>query len=355
MKIAMIGRGCNDLRGGGIGTYVNSLARKLDELGQDVRIVPTVTGHESTYYYLSRLGDSEVVHVHQVVPSAIMAALMASKTLGKRAICTAHTFSPPWRASLPMRNIMSLAMRNINAITTVSQNIERSVRRFLGSRFRRLITIYGGVDTSLFNPSIDSDQLREELGLTDKTVILYAGRLTSEKGVGYLIPALLEVRKRVNNATLLICGGGTARRHLEETASRLGLARNVIFAGLISRAEMPSYFAASDVCVVPSNIEAAGLVVLEAMSMKKPVIASRVGGIPELIKHGENGYLVPPRDSLAISDAVEALCADQSLSRRLGDNGRRLVEERFTWDIAGRNFCKLYSRVLSEGNTDLQF
>jgi glycosyltransferase involved in cell wall biosynthesis len=121
----------------------------------------------------------------------------------------------------------------------------------------------------------------------------------------------------------------------------------VEFRGFVPQELLATYYGASDVVVVPSIIEAMGIVPLEAMSMKKPVVGARTGGIPELVKDGRTGILVPPKDPEAIARAVRRLHDNPSLSAELGENGRAMVENEFTWDRIAQETLEAYSYALT--------
>ena len=117
---------------------------------------------------------------------------------------------------------------------------------------------------------------------------------------------------------------------------------------MVPQEELPLYYAASDVVAAPSLSEPFGIVLLEAMSMCKPVIAAEVGGMPEAIVEGETGLLVPPRAPSAISEALLTLSEDEALRKKLGENGRLLVEKEFTLEKMAERTCECYSSIINK-------
>jgi glycosyltransferase involved in cell wall biosynthesis len=348
VRIAMIGRQPGRKFGGGA-VQNFELARSLVEIGYEVTNIPGLEGKARIIRYVYRLRNNfDIVHIHSFQPQPIIAAVIGSRIYGTRPIVTFHSFAPPgWYHDMALRNVMRLSLRNCSAVICVSDYVKRRVARFVRADPPRLVTIYNGVDTLLFDPELDATSLKEKLGIADKTVILFVGRLVSLKGVEYLIRAMPRIRKNIDNALLIICGTGAQRNLLEETTRKLELTNSVIFAGFVPHSRLPVYFAASDFCVVPSTFEAMGSVLLEAMSMKKPVIASRVGGIPEIIGDEENGLLVPPRDPEAISDAVLRLYSDRQLYQSLAGNGRRDAVDKYAWNKIATQVSQLYSDLLA--------
>jgi glycosyltransferase involved in cell wall biosynthesis len=145
---------------------------------------------------------------------------------------------------------------------------------------------------------------------------------------------------------LLVCGTGRLLISLKKMVHDLKLDDKVIFKGRVPHGILPKYYALCDMCVVPSLFESFGLVVLEAMSMKKPVVATNVGGIPEIIKNNINGLLVKPNDTDALAEAMDKVLQDQRLGIRLGTNARRDIERNFNLDRMIQQTASVYKYVM---------
>jgi len=154
------------------------------------------------------------------------------------------------------------------------------------------------------------------------------GRLTEQKGHTYLLDAFAQVMRVLPAARLLVIGDGELRPTLERRATRLGLHGSVIFTG--RREDVPRLMMALDVLALPSLWEGFGLVLLEAMAAGKPIVASRVSAIPEIVADGETGLLVPPRDVKALAQALLALLHDPQRATEMGRRGRLRLEQEFT-------------------------
>jgi glycosyltransferase involved in cell wall biosynthesis len=150
----------------------------------------------------------------------------------------------------------------------------------------------------------------------------------------------------VPSAHLLIVGEGTERDSLEAQAASLGLGESVIFTG--RRDDVPAVTAALDVAVLPSYREAQGLSILEAMALSRPVVASAVGGIPEMIEHGRTGLLVPPRDPDALAESIIRLLTDHPYADTLGRAGKDLVHERFCVELMVRAVETIYDESVAD-------
>jgi glycosyltransferase involved in cell wall biosynthesis len=206
--------------------------------------------------------------------------------------------------------------------------------RAVGRRFgtpapRKVRCIYNGVDLARFAPRPPSPALRAALGLPPEApVVVSVGRFVAFKGYGHLLDAAAAVQARRPGVRWLLVGDGPLRGELEARCRSLGLASLVTFAGW--REDVPDLLALGDLFVLPSLAEHFGRVLIEAMALGKPVVATAAGGVPEVVADGETGLLVPPADPEALAGAVEALLADRERAARLGVAARRRAETAFS-------------------------
>ncbi|MGL6343213.1 MAG: glycosyltransferase, partial [Waterburya sp.] len=187
-------------------------------------------------------------------------------------------------------------------------------------------------------------------------VILYVGRFDRRKGIETLVRAVgyNQVRQHPD-LKLIIVGGSTPgkkdgqeRERIEGIVNELGLAEITTFAGRVEHTELPYYYAAADVCVVPSHYEPFGLVAIEAMASGTPVIASRVGGLEFTVIDELTGLLVPPQDELAFAQAINQVLSYPAWSRQLEKAARKRVESRFSWDGVAKQLEQQYLKELSQ-------
>lgn len=190
-----------------------------------------------------------------------------------------------------------------------------------GAMPHRIVTASPGVDTERFHP-LDRDHSCHELGLPNAGFrLLFAGRTIPMKGIPVLIESLAQLPADVS---ALIVGGsiGDAEQgSLAETAQRFKVADRVRFEGTVPHEQLPTYFGASDLCIVPSYYESYGMVALEALACGCPVVASQVGGLESIINNGVNGLLIPPGSAEALSEAVLKLLADRPYREAMGRAG----------------------------------
>jgi glycosyltransferase involved in cell wall biosynthesis len=195
---------------------------------------------------------------------------------------------------------------------------------------------------------------RRHLGVGDEHVVVAGvGRLIPVKGFEYLVDAHAAALASVPELRLVLVGDGDGRRELEERVRARGVSDTVVLAGAAAPSEIPAYMAAADIIAVPSvrhggYVDGLPNVALEAMAAGKPVVGSRVGGIPELVRDGENGLLVTEKDASALAAAFVTLARDPALRARLGANGRQEIREERSWEAVGRRFVEVYERVLAE-------
>ena len=217
------------------------------------------------------------------------------------------------------------------------------------------------VDTEKFSPSPPPAGLKDKLGIPVKSrVILFLRRLVPKTGLQYIIETAPEVVKAVPEAVFLVVGDGHMRKEYEKKAAELGVLDSFRFAGSVANEEIPGYIAAADLAVFPSLAEATSIACLEIMSCGKPVIASNVGGLPEIIEDGKTGYLVDfgrqesdyehrplPKSALAsLKDKMIQLSLNAGARAEIGANARKLVKENYSWDTYIDKVETLYRKAL---------
>jgi glycosyltransferase involved in cell wall biosynthesis len=196
-------------------------------------------------------------------------------------------------------------------------------------------------------PPGDPDRIRSELGIeAGQPVVVTVGFLRSEKAYEVLIEAAAQIAPSVPGLRVLIAGGGPEEAKLQALIDDLGLGEVVTLLGI--RGDVPDLLAAADVAVCCSDFEGGPLAVMEYMGAGLPVVATRVGGLPELVRDGETGVLVPPRDPAALADALAGLLAEPARREALGAAGRKLRDDEYGIDSFIGRLEALYERLLSE-------
>ncbi len=239
-------------------------------------------------------------------------------------------FPIPSRYSIKTRLLRSLTFNSLTKIIFVNKMTREAYIKLYRISRARSITIYNGVDLGSFR-SLDylRDRARKGLGVAEKDVVVFAaGNLTAVKGYEYLIKAIYLLIRKAVPVKCFIAGRGELKSQLELLISKLGLERNVMLLGY--RSDIPFLLAASDIFCMPSINEALGYSLLEAMAAGIPVIASNVGGIPEVVTDGKEGILVPPKAPEELAKAIQSLVHDPKSRVRMGLNGKRRVQANFS-------------------------
>ncbi len=212
--------------------------------------------------------------------------------------------------------------------------------------------IYNGIDPEAFHPFSSPDgELRQKFSLaSEDRVILYVGRLIGLKGLPALLQAFSLLKNR-QGVKLLIVGDGEGSNSFQNLAQRLGIGPQTLWTGFVPHAETPRYYSLASIAVSPSLAdEAFGISLCEAMACGLPVVATRVGGMPELCLHEETGFLVRAGNERELAEKMGTLLEDESLRRKMGARAAQRVREYFTWDRVVDRLMKAYARLLPESN-----
>jgi len=212
----------------------------------------------------------------------------------------------------------------------------------------KLVMIPNGVDAREYEKStVDLKHFRGRFALPEEKIVLYVGRLVYEKGIQVLISAIPKILEKVN-AKFVIVGNGYMKEPLWEQVKNMGLAHKVLFTGFVDDETLRNLQKCADVSVVPSLFEPFGIVALEAMAAKSPVVVSDTGGLSELVKHDLTGVKVYPDNPDSLAWGVTRVLLDEAYASKLRENAYRLVVEKYNWEKISRQTKSIYERVLSE-------
>ncbi len=231
-------------------------------------------------------------------------------------------------------------------IIASSPHEREAMVRFYEAPRDRIRVVPCGVDLSLFRP-LDIGESRKKLGLNGEKVIIYVGRVEPIKGLDLLLKsaAIMEGREALK---VLIVGGNLSQEEevqkLKDLADELGVANITEFVGIVDQKHLPMYYSAADVCVLPSHYESFGLAALESLACGTPVVATRVGGLPAVVQHGRNGYLMPWRCPEPFANSMEVILYSEGLQRSMSVEARKRAEG-MGWENVARETLQLYSLV----------
>jgi len=287
----------------------------------------------------------DAVHVHWVVPNAVMIndVVRAHRV---PVVVSLHGSDVFLAERLGIARFLARrVLGSAGAVTACSGDIHRRALA-LGASPLRTRTVPYGVDAAAFAPAPTSDGLRERLGVPKGLVFVLAfGRMVEKKGFSFLVDAAT----RVAGIHVVIAGEGDLRSALEQMARDRGAP--VSLPGSLDRDTMAAAIGSADIAVVPSVVDRAGNVdglpntLLECLAAGRPVVATRVGGIPDVVDDGVNGLLVPEKDPAALAAALERLAREPETRSRLGVEARRRAESSLTWEAAAAAFESCYAQA----------
>lgn len=366
---------------GGIAAHVYELSKALVKQGNDVQVITLrrrfrekkyqeIDGMKVHRIYYPRLrvigffiylfhvwprlkrsiwkGGIDIIHSHTILNDALTA-----KSIGNiPKIQTEHSSGFLMAVEEGKhKRLYKWLLSHADHVIGPSQELVDTVIK-LGINSAKTSFIPNGVDPEKFNPRLKGDEIKERHGIKpDEKIVLCPRRLELKNGVYYLIKAIPHIIQQSSNVRCLIVGDGLEMAELKQEVIKLVIADKVVFVGRVPNAEMPKYYAASDVVVLPSLIEATSIAGLEAMATGKPLVGTKVGGIPQIIADGETGILVPPRSPEELAYAIISLLNDDGKRAVMGLNARRRAETEFSWQIIARRTQNIYDEAAKSKRT----
>ena len=289
----------------------------------------------------------QVIHCTEKPRDAFFGFLL-SRLSGAKCLVHLHVKAEDW-----IDPKVQWAMRNADALVGVSRFVSDSMVE-MGFPEDKTYFVHNSLELDDWDPNLDGSPIRQEFGISPQApLLLIVSRLFYWKGHSELLKALSVLKQTVPEFKLLIVGDDDPRAHpgrssysaeLKAQAQNLGLAEHVIFTGF--RSDIPQLMAACDIYSMPSFEEPFGMVFLEAMAMKKPVIALNNGGSREIVEHGVSGLLSPPQDINQLAANIQTLLENPGLRKKMGDCGRSKVETRFTPARMSSEVMKIYKHKL---------
>ena len=284
---------------------------------------------------LMRERGVSLVHTHSSVDSWLGG--VAAKSLGRPVVRSRHV-------SIPIRRRRALVYRLADRIITSGEGV-RAMVIGAGITPERVVAISAGVDSARFHPGVSGKAVRDELGLGAAPVVGLVANVRGSKGHNVFLDAARAVLAVAPETRFLIVGDGVGFDDVKGRVRHLGLEARVRLTGF--RRDIPEVMAALDVLALPSiRSEAIPQVIPQALAVGTPVVASTVGGSPELIRDGENGRLVPPADPAALADAILALLREPERARAMARAGQVMVQARYTIDATMARTTAVYRDLL---------
>ncbi len=282
-----------------------------------------------------------LIHAHEFLMS--LYASIVGLVLRLPSVVTLHGkfyYHEKWR-----RRTALLFLARVSQLVCVSEDLRNFVSEKIGIPKNRIISIHNGIDTRIFSKNNSGALIKDKFGIRrNQKVVGTVANLSLPKGHIYLLRAIRIVIQTYPNVVFLFVGKGDQEKTLREEAHRLSICDYVKFLGF--RSDVPDLLNLMDIFVLPSLSECLPISVLEAMALSIPVVVTDVGGVREIIKDQEAGYIVPPTDSVALADKISLLLKDRLNARSIGLRGSQIIEEKFSIQTMLTRYQDLYKSLL---------
>jgi D-inositol-3-phosphate glycosyltransferase len=351
------------------------VANRIETIGPNVRVIHITAGDPEAhvgdlYAHLPEFLDEvkifkeeqglgyDVVHSHYWLSSWVGREL--SQALSVPHIVTFHTLAllkmqsragETEQAERPV--VEAEVMASADRIIAFSPHERDAMVRLYGADAARVSLVPCGVDLSVFRP-LDRKSVRDRLGLNGDKILLYVGRIEPLKGLDLLVETAAQMDAEEGIRVIVVGADVNGDREIDRVkllVKERDLEDQIDFVGQVDHNELPLYYNAADVCVVPSYYESFGLVALEAMACGTPVVATRVGGLSTIVQHGSTGYLKPWRCPDAFASSVEMIISSDGLQQSLGEAGRKRAEG-MGWDNVAAMVWDEYSVLTGRPTKD---
>lgn len=362
---------------GGVENYVYYLSRELVNSGNQVKVVcanePDIESKQRVegieverLPYMGKIantnittglpgalsdGDYDIIHTHIPTPWSADWSAFYSNSKKKPLVVTYHNdIIGQGLASLVAHIYNSVGLNYVlktAAKIIITQPGYLQSSSHLAKYQDKIEVIPNGVDVEKFQPIQASDN-------EDKSTIFFLSVLDEfhkYKGLDYLLEALKIVKNNVPDVKLIVGGKGVLLDHHQEMAASLGLKDNVEFAGFIPDEEIADYYSQASVFVLPSISslqEGFGIVALEALACQTPVVTTDIVGVAHDLKQIKGGIVIPPRDTHKLADAITQILSDAQMQKEMGQRGRKLVQEKYTWKVVASSMEKVYKEILAK-------
>ena len=234
-------------------------------------------------------------------------------------------------------------------ITTVSNSLKIVAER-IGKPKKEIQVVYNGCDSKMFSYNTKGRLvIRKKLRISSKKlVIIFVGDLAKYKGIFELLSAFTKLNYKYSNLYLILIGKIPDRTALDKIVSSNYLNNKIYIVGEIPQNEIPYWLSASDIFVFPTYNEGLPNAVMEAMACSLPIIATKVGGIPEVVRDGQNGILIDKKSVISIEHSIEKLINNKNMCKKMGEYGRTIIEEKFTWNNSAKKLIGIYNSIINK-------
>jgi glycosyltransferase involved in cell wall biosynthesis len=334
-------------------TYGRVAQSRVSWLGKFARVVVMAHYLEAQHRAIlaeARENGGDVIHAHWAIPTG-PAAVMAARKLHLPSVITMHggdvyvnpeqgyDFPTRWYVRPPLR----WTLRHAGALTAITEDCRQHALR-AGAPAEHIRLVFNGTDLRRFSPAENGNRGDPRFG---PHMVFACRQLFPRKGIRFLLEAGAALKSQFPDLKIVLAGDGFERPELARLAADLGIASDVTFLGWVPNVELPQYYRAAAVSVIPSLEEGFGIPAAEAMGCEVAVVASDAGGLPEVVENGVTGIVVPRGDAKALAQAIGSLLADPQRRRTMGQAGRERALRLFDWDRSAQQFEEIYREVAS--------
>jgi glycosyltransferase involved in cell wall biosynthesis len=333
-------------------TYGRVAQSQVSWLGKFARVAVMAHYLEAQHRAIlaeARENGADIVHAHWAIPTG-PAAVMAARKLRVPSVITMHGgdvyVNPEQGYDFPtrwyVRPALRWTLRHAGALTAITEDCRQHALR-AGAPAEHIRLVFNGTDLRRFSPADQANN--REHDRFGPNMIFACRQLFPRKGIRFLLEAGAQLKPQYPDLKIVVAGDGFERPALVRLAEELGISEDVVFLGWVPNAELPPYYRAAAVSVIPSLEEGFGIPAAEAMGCEVAVVASDAGGLPEVVENDVTGIVVPRGDSAALARAIGSLLADPQRRRQMGQAGRARALRLFDWDRSAEQFEGLYSEV----------
>lgn len=336
-------------------TYGRVAQSQVNVAGKVARLAVMAHYLEAQYrttLHVAKAQGADVIHAHWAIPTG-PAAVKAARKLGLPSVITMHggdvyvnreqgyDFPTRWY----VRPALRWTLNHADALTAITEDCRQHALR-AGAPDASIHLVFNGTDLRRFSPGPTSTSRAGDPHF-GPNMVFACRQLFPRKGIRFLIEAAALLKPRFPDLEVVVAGDGFERPELIRLAESLGVGQDVTFLGWVPNSELPPYYRAAAVSVIPSLEEGFGIPAAEAMGCETPVVASDAGGLPEVVEHGVTGLVVPRGDSAALAEAIGSLLADRARGAAMGRAGRQRALRLFDWDRTAAQFEQIYATAAS--------
>lgn len=230
-------------------------------------------------------------------------------------------------------------------ITCDCETVKEKIVELSGYDKNKIIIFPWGVDLNLFNPANSKADFLKEFNWENKKIVILTRHFEKIYGLNYMVEAIPAIIKEIPDVRFIFCGDGDEKQNIEEMVKRLGITEYIFLAGMVDPKILPVYLNSAELYVSPSLSDGTSISLMEAFACGKPVIVTDVPANLEWVKDGENGYIVPRRDSKILAEKIAALLNDKELQKKMGGKNIEIVKSRANWDKNFEVIEKVYEQL----------